>query len=108
MAGENESVGNAVKMREALASLIRTVNDFVVRVDYYGIDSYYLECYEKHKETLSQEIGNAKSALATPPRNCDKYSHDEALQVWASGKENERNGCFDEWLYEIAKEGGAK
>ena len=50
----------------------------------------------------------AKAALAAPPRNCDKYSHDEALQVWASEKENEHNGCFDEWLYEIAKEGGAK
>lgn len=47
-------------------------------------------------------------ALAEPPRNCDRYSHDEALQVWASEKENERNGKFDEWLYEIAKEGGAK
>ena len=49
-----------------------------------------------------------RKALGAPPRNCDRYSHDEALQVWASEKGNERNGCFDEWLYEIAKEGGAK
>lgn len=49
-----------------------------------------------------------EAALAAPERNCDRYSHAEALQVWASEKENERNGCFDEWLYEIAKEGGAK
>ena len=48
------------------------------------------------------------AALAAPPRNCDKYSHDEALQVWASEKGNEHNGCFDEWLYEIAKDGGVK
>jgi hypothetical protein len=46
--------------------------------------------------------------LSAPPRNCDKYSHDEALQVWASEKSNEHNGCFDVWLYEVAKEGDEK
>ena len=41
-----------------------------------------------------------RDALSAPARNCDVYNHDEALNVWAAEKENERNGCFDEWLYE--------
>lgn len=44
-------------------------------------------------------ISAAETALAKPERNCDAYSHDEALSVWAAEKENGKNGCFDEWLY---------
>ena len=70
-------VVHAAKLREALASLIRTVNDFVVRVDNYGIDSYYYECYNKHKDILLQELRKADSALAKPARNCDMGTAEE-------------------------------
>ena len=55
-------------------------------------------------------LDTCRDALAAPPRNCDIYSHDEALNIWAAETENERNGCFDEWLYHDAteKEGGDK
>ena len=49
-----------------------------------------------------------RAALATPARNCDKYSHDEALKVWAAEKEGPNNGCFDEWLYHNATDGDKK
>lgn len=55
-----------------------------------------------------EALDKVHAALAAPARNCDQYSHDEALQLWASEKGNEHNGCFDVWLYEIAKEGGPK
>ena len=48
--------------------------------------------------------------LHTPPRNCDEYSHEEALRIWSAEPENPLNGCFDEWLYCPAtkKKGGEK
>lgn len=49
----------------------------------------------------------AEAALSAPVRNCDKYSHDEALRIWSSLPESKENGCFDEWLYAEAK-GGVK
>lgn len=50
----------------------------------------------------------ADAALAAPPRNCDKYPHDQALRIWSADPENPMNGCFDVWLYAPAaeKEGG--
>lgn len=42
-------------------------------------------------------------ALSAPPRNCDLYSHDEALRIWSSLPESKENGCFDEWLFAEAK-----
>lgn len=65
----------------------------------------YLDGYTVNILELRRTVD---AALAAPLRNCDRYSHDEALQVWASEKSNERNGCFDEWLYELANGGGAK
>jgi hypothetical protein len=90
----NMPIGNSAALREALKAaelgLFRWQSGSISR--------------DEHREL----VATIKTALAEPPRNCDRYSHDEALQVWSSEKENECNGCFDEWLYEIAKEGGAK
>ena len=73
-------------MREAL--------EFVAHID----DSSYTT-YD-----VLVAVQKARAALAAPPRNCDRYSHDEALSVWAAEKENGKNGCFDEWLYAPATE----
>jgi hypothetical protein len=80
--------GNAAKLRNALKTVKR-----------------YFDGYTVNVPELRRQVD---AALAAPPRNCDRYSHDEALRVWASEEKNEHNGCFDEWLYEIAKEGDAK
>lgn len=59
--------------------------------------------YEQYANTLGGALDviyeKACAALAEPARNCDVYTHDEALQIWSAENENERNGCFDEWLY---------
>lgn len=83
-------VGDCAKLREALKTVKR-----------------YLDGYTVNVLELRRTVD---AALAAPPRNCDKYSHDEALNIWAAENENERNGCFDEWLYHNAteREGGAK
>lgn len=85
----NTPVGNAAAMREALEKC-RDLAETIWQ--------------SEGGEDVSSEICELKdriaAALAAPARNCDKYSHDEALRVWAAEKENERNGCFDEWLYD--------
>lgn len=94
-----KQVGNAAKLREA----VEFIKQYFDKIDPFNINTYTFSQIEV--EHINEAID---AALAAPPRNCDKFSHDEALQVWASEKGNERNGCFDEWLYEIAKDGGAK
>lgn len=49
-------------------------------------------------------IDKVSTALASPPRNCDKYSHDQALRIWSAEPDNQMNGCFDDWLYAPATE----
>lgn len=65
--------------------------------------------WDAHRETSAmwkiRDICTA--ALATPPRNCDKYpTHRVALDVWRDADPRE-NPCFDEWLYKAAKKGEA-
>lgn len=90
---QSEPVGNAAKMREALMKIQ------LVCWKAGGTMRYSVAC----------GIIKAKSraALSAPPRNCDKYSHDEALRIWSSLPESKENGCFDVWLYAEAK-GDAK
>ena len=92
--------GNQMKMREALEKAL-----YFLRRHHMGA------VYAPDGETLIYCDDVAKivdEALSAPARNCDKYSHDEALHVWAAEKEGPNNGCFDEWLYHDATEGGAK
>jgi hypothetical protein len=98
---ENDNNGDAVitavnnaaakrKALEALSAWAKTVKD-------NPKDKTATECAEFVETAVD-------AALAAPPRNCDRYSHDEALKVWMAEKENERNGCFDEWLFAPATE----
>ena len=81
-------VGNMAKAREALRKA-----DIVLSQTSHGYHS-----------PVRQEI---KAALNDPARNCDLYSHEEALQIWSELPETNKTRCFDEWLFAEAK-GGAK
>lgn len=92
-------LSDTANLRDALASLIKSISDFVDRVDFYGIDSYYLDCYDKQKETLSQEIDKARAALAAPPRNCDiaqDWLHD--LYVYFNPPASVKREMPPEWV----------
>ena len=71
------SKGNCAKLREAVASLIRTVNNFVVQVDFCGINPHVRLRYDQNKAILLQELRKADAALAEPARNCDVGTADE-------------------------------
>lgn len=85
---QNGKLGNAAAMREAL--------EFVAHM--------YDSPYTTYDVLVA--VRKARAALSAPPRNCDRYSHNEALQIWAAEKENGENGCFDEWLFATAEKKG--
>lgn len=87
--------GNAAAMRVALAKILGIADHLQTR---YALPKLVAE-------EILELIQIAESALAAPPRNCDKFSHYDALNVWAAENEKERNGCFDEWLYHTVQEG---
>lgn len=87
-AEKSSTVGDTAKLREAL-----------LRCDAIA------QLPEVRNEQSIKDMRNIiKHALAAPPRNCDKYSHDEALRIWSAEPENPMNGCFDVWLYAPATE----
>ena len=83
--GEHPSTPNAAAMHACLLKILAEM------IDLGGMEVGRKACFSP--DAIAEEI---RQALSAPPRNCDRYSHDEALQVWASEKENEHNGCFDE------------
>ena len=80
-------VGDCAKMHKALETLRELLEDLL-----------RLEDAEYHND-FSNFCDIIDDALSAPPRNCDKYSHDQALRIWSAEPENPMNGCFDEWLY---------
>jgi hypothetical protein len=51
-------------------------------------------------DALTTLQNTVSKALAEPPRNCDLYSHEQALQIWYTKEEEDIVSCFDIWLYE--------
>ena len=98
-----EPNGNAAKLREALKHIKDRLPHMLQYMRVHWEDANAGGYFDELMLVID-------AALAAPPRNCDIYSHDEALNIWAAETENERNGCFDEWLYHDAteKEGGDK
>ena len=95
----NEKHGNAAAMREALLAVKESID---------GIGASSLDCdpiilVSALTQICARLSSRINAALAAPLKNCDRYSHDEALEIWAAEKENGYNGCFDEWLYSTAK-----
>ena len=55
-----------------------------------------------------QAMLDAKAALSAPPRNCDRFATlPDALAAWRDIDPREA-GPFDLWLFDTAKEGGAR
>jgi len=100
-AEKSSAVGNMAAMREALEACVAEMCDRCRELA--AARGNPLPCLSG-----CEPVRKAKFALAKPVRNCDKYSHDEALRIWSAEPENPMNGCFDEWLYLPATEGGAK
>lgn len=95
-------VGDAAKLRE----VVKKVLDAVKHLSRTHND----DLPEDVRVVLGGIAFDANDALAAPPRNCDKYPHNQALRIWSAEPENPMNGCFDVWLYAPAteKEGGVK
>ena len=88
-----KTYGNSAKMREALSDACYAMHNFL-KTQNGGCDE------------MAKALDKAKSALSAPHRNCDLYSHDDALRIWSRLPESKENGCFDEWLYAEAKGDG--
>ena len=54
-------------------------------------------------ELFDLRESHVNPSLVARPRNCDLYSHDEALRIWNNLPESKENECFDEWLVSEAK-----
>lgn len=72
----NES-GNSSAIREAAEKLVGYLPKFLDAIDYYGIDGYYRSCYKKDLKELHGRMDFLKSALAAPPRTCDRVADAE-------------------------------
>lgn len=83
---------NGFKLREAAKATMKFIESAIVDGK-VSVDA------------LSTLQNTVSKALAEPPRNCDLYSHEQALQIWSTKKEKDVAACFDVWLYE---KGGAK
>ena len=59
-------------------------------------------------EEMAKALDKAKSALAVPPRNCDRFATlPDALAAWRDVDPREA-GPFDLWLFAPVTEGGNK
>lgn len=95
--GEHPSTPNAVAMRSCLIKILAEM-----------IDLGGMEVGRKARfspDAIAEEI---RQAFAVPPRNCDRFAtHLDALAAWRDIDPREA-GPFDLWLFDTAKEGGAK
>ena len=101
-----KQVGNAAKLREALSDACYAMFNFL-KAQYGGY------------EEMANALDKAKSALAAPPRNCDRFdSSTQARAEWyktevlprVEGVVSGVEPPFVDWLFAPAteKEGGAK
>ena len=84
-------LGNAAKMREALSDACYAMFNF-------------LKTQNGGYEEMANALDKAKSALATHPRNCDKYTnYDDALTAFIDDEDSVSCWGMSEWLYAEAK-----
>ncbi len=106
----SHGLGNAAAMREALAALVRVIDE---------CDSgSQLWWHSGAKGVIP--LKNAKDALAAPPRNCDIYTTEDAVDTATVTVRDECGACpsldmeapcvfcMVRWLLAPAKKGGAK
>ena len=91
----NKDNGNSAKIREALDKLL----NFLRWV--------YAQDYPVSRDKLADAIDIGVSALAAPPRNCDRSecaTTKEAQDVWR--KEDGGKTAYYKWLLAAATKGG--
>jgi len=97
--------GNSAALREACAEAAESAAEIMERV--------------RHKDRLAFNTANyiagvARTALAAPPRNCDRFGGDIDKLREACARERGLNpeedfpDVFPDWLLALAQEGGAK
>ena len=89
-------LGNAAKMREALSDACYAMFNF-------------LKTQNGGYEEMAEALDKAKSALADPPRNCDRpecATPKAAQEVWR--KEDGGKTAYYEWLLATSTKGEAK
>ena len=84
-------LNNAAKMREALSDACYAMFNF-------------LKTQNGGYEEMAKALDKAKAALATHPRNCDKYTnYDDALTAFIDDEDSVSCWGMSEWLYAEAK-----
>ena len=84
-------LNNAAKMREALSDACYAMFNF-------------LKTQNGGYEEMANALDKAKAALATHPRNCDKYTnYDDALTAFIDDEDSVSCWGMSEWLYAEAK-----
>ena len=96
-AAYKRELGNAQKMREAWDIIWVQLRNIYYSPMYKDEPAFVKTCLRSMEVAMNH-------ALSAPPRNCDVYSHKDALAKWSAEKENKDNGCFDEWLYHKYKQ----
>lgn len=102
VAAHKREKGNAVKMREVVQLLAR-----VILPPQEEYPAWYGGGKVPDKDGwlawIRQVQSYAKSALAAPPRNCDRFNTlEDALAGWREVSPDE-SGPFDNWLFAEAK-----
>ena len=87
---KSSRVGNAAKMRETLGEISREI--------WESIDPFCNDDCCKPKRELAKM---ADAALAAPPRNCDRLSKAEVLEMLKDRSFSKEDTI--EWLYDEAK-----
>ena len=84
-------LNNAAAMREALSDACYAMFNF-------------LKTQNGGYEEMANALDKAKAALATHPRNCDKYTnYDDALTAFIDDEDSVSCWGMSEWLYAEAK-----
>ena len=106
---QQDAVGDAAKLREALKRIVdeRGILDFC----HNNISSKTWEDWDKIYKTLRKWIDEAMSALAAPPRNCDRFETvKEAAEAFARERQDMPHPCpdftFSRWLLTPVKKEG--
>ena len=102
-------LGNAAKMREALSMIVDACSSFHQFVE-NGLDGHYeaIPNYDGGVDDFLKCVDDAKSALSSPPRNCDRpecATTKSAQDVWR--KEDGGKTAYYEWLLATSTKGEA-
>lgn len=76
---------------------------YVANRMYFLVDRIDSDSLRSDFKYYIRRLNDLVENISLIPRNCDLYSHDDALRIWNSLPDSRENGWFDEWLYAEAK-----